>query len=236
MAMESGSLAFLDNGLPSDITIKVGVNGTEMCAHRLILSASSSYFEVMLHPNSPFKEAQDGVVFLKVESSKIFRALLEYIYTGFYQAPLKGTLAFLANLFAAADYCGVERLREVVRLAFYAKLDAEKVDDLVEVIEVMYTNIPEAYYDLKDMVVDVVAASFEKLLESEKFQKAISELGVFSVDVLVAQSNMMKALKADFGSRSFYCRKCVNHGLPVFNAERVECKACHRASLVSPPQ
>lgn len=58
-------------------------------------------------------------------------------------------------------------------------------------------------------------------LESLDFKKAIEKFGAFSSDLHHAQANIIASLKARFGGRFFYCCKCVNYCLPVFNLKYI---------------
>ena len=69
----------LDNGRHSDVIFVV--DGTDIPAHKNILSATSSVFERMFeHENT--KEAQEGKVMVEDVGVDTFKVLLKYLYSG----------------------------------------------------------------------------------------------------------------------------------------------------------
>ncbi|ELU08836.1 hypothetical protein CAPTEDRAFT_81395, partial [Capitella teleta] len=67
-----------DNGLMTDVTLKLPDDSTIPC-HKLILIAASQYFEHMFQ--SGFKESVEQEVELKFSDADTIRMLVEYIYS-----------------------------------------------------------------------------------------------------------------------------------------------------------
>ncbi|KAK8205191.1 BTB/POZ protein [Phyllosticta capitalensis] len=225
----------LETGHFVDVIIKVG--NKHFAAHRLILSWKSNFFRIMFTSSANFKESVDTTITLDNEDEDIFGAVLHFVYGAGYQTPkTANNLAFHASMFRAADYYQIEGLGDLARSRFYAEMeDWEVSEELIEVIEMMYSDIPEAYHDLKDMVVDIAARHFDTFLNFPKFKSAIDDIGAFSRDVNHAQSKMITDLKARFGGRTFYCRKCAKD-VPIFNPQPLDCRVCHRAPMVAPSE
>ncbi|ELU10302.1 hypothetical protein CAPTEDRAFT_89177 [Capitella teleta] len=67
-----------DNGLMTDVTLKLPDDSTILC-HKLILIAAIPYFEAMFQ--SGLKESQEQEVELKFSDADTIRMLVEYIYS-----------------------------------------------------------------------------------------------------------------------------------------------------------
>ncbi|KAK8230879.1 BTB/POZ protein [Phyllosticta capitalensis] len=224
----------LKTGDHADVVI---VTGTQTFrAHAVILVWKSTYFRKMLSPNNEFREYNEGVIILHEESPVVFGKVLDYIYSGEYpQRTQDGSLAHHALMYRAGDYFGLDQLKDLAKSKFFAELKSEDVQELVCVVETMYSTTSEAYYELKDMFVEVAADHLDVLLKSPDFKKAVEKFGAFSSDLHLAQANIIASLKARFGGRSFYCRKCVKD-VPILDKNPVKCRVCHRAPLISPPE
>ncbi|KAK8184866.1 BTB/POZ protein [Phyllosticta capitalensis] len=236
MASTNDFSQWLRSGVYSDI--KVICQGQVFPVHRVIVCQKSTLFKTMLNPATGFLEYNTSEVHLDDEDATVLKVVIQYMYDGMYPDELdKNRLVTHATLFRAANFFGMRELEQLAEKKFRECFQEWKVSgELAGVVELMYSTAPEAYLGLKDMVLDDAVSNFATLVEEDDFKQALDDHRNLSVDVLLVQSNIIKGMQADFGGRSFYCRKCVNHGLPVFDAERVECKACHRAPLVSPSQ
>ncbi|KAL9113939.1 MAG: hypothetical protein Q9227_002073 [Pyrenula ochraceoflavens] len=76
----AGQRELLSRGLYSDIVVKL--DEYQWNLHRSIITAQSKFFNRMC--DSPFKEAQDGVVILHDDEPSLFARLITYMYTGEY--------------------------------------------------------------------------------------------------------------------------------------------------------
>ena len=74
-----GMQNFQKNGAFCDISINV--EGKTFRAHKVVLAASSDYFEAMLNDKSDFKEGLESEVAL-CGKSEIFQILLDFAYSG----------------------------------------------------------------------------------------------------------------------------------------------------------
>ena len=109
------------NGEFTDVVVRYG----DQCqysvkAHRLVLCAASDFFHAMLGKKG-FMENEQGVVKLPmIEDEAVGRVLLDCIYGKDYNelAAIKDNLAFHLNVFFAADYCRLPRMKNVVLDAY----------------------------------------------------------------------------------------------------------------------
>jgi len=97
--------AFINNEHLSDISIVVG--GQTVFAHRIVLAARCAYFRAMF--GSGMREASSTTITLDDIDYAVFLALLEHLYTDSDHVPPDLAL----RLFAAADFLGVEHLKQV---------------------------------------------------------------------------------------------------------------------------
>jgi speckle-type POZ protein len=77
--------SLLDNPEHSDVKLIVGTEKIEICAHRAILAARSSYFAAMLRGNASgmcMAESLSGVVSLPDHNVDSLKMVLEFLYTG----------------------------------------------------------------------------------------------------------------------------------------------------------
>jgi len=111
--------AFLNNPHLSDIVIVVG--GARVHAHRVVLAARCAYFRGMFE--SGMREATQTEVTLEDISYEVFTALLEHLYTD--RVEISSEIAL--ELFAAADFLGVEQLKGICMTHIEAELAVETV-------------------------------------------------------------------------------------------------------------
>lgn len=69
----------LETGKHTDVTFVVGECGTEIGAHKCILSARSEYFEAMFREGGMAESQQNKIVFQKHDPTT-FRRMLEFLY------------------------------------------------------------------------------------------------------------------------------------------------------------
>jgi len=73
----------LESGMHSDVKFIVGEEKVEIPAHRVVLSARSSYFNAMLSENNSMCESRLGIIRTEQHEPAVFRRMLEFIYTNF---------------------------------------------------------------------------------------------------------------------------------------------------------
>lgn len=115
--------ALLGSGVGADVRIKVG--GKLFAAHKNVLAARSPVFMAELFGNNGGKDQKEttkaaaaatgnGVIRIDDMDLRVFRAMLQFIYTDTLPSIDKGDMAFMAqNLLVAAHRYGIERLKSI---------------------------------------------------------------------------------------------------------------------------
>jgi hypothetical protein len=146
---------FLNNPLLSDITIMVG--GTRVHAHRVVLAARCAYFRGMFE--SGMKESTQTEVSLEDMSYDVFRALLEHLYTD----RVDVTSEIALELFAAADFLGVEQLKSICVSKIESELSVDTVCHTLTVAD-KHSATP-----LKDVCVRYIVDHFKEIHSTAGF-------------------------------------------------------------------
>ncbi|KAF2912125.1 hypothetical protein DAI22_11g233400 [Oryza sativa Japonica Group] len=114
--------ALLGSGVGADVRIRVG--GKLFAAHKNVLAARSPVFMAELFGNNGGKDQKEakaaaaatgnGVIQIDDMDLRVFRAMLQFIYTDTLPSIDKGDMAFMAqNLLVAAHRYGIERLKSI---------------------------------------------------------------------------------------------------------------------------
>lgn len=98
---------YSDTNEPCNFTLIVE-DGVEFKVHKSVLSRASPFFEKLL--NGSMKEAEEGVVRLKLFTVPVMRAILEFIYTGNVQTV---STDHAQELIAMADYLLIPQLKSL---------------------------------------------------------------------------------------------------------------------------
>jgi hypothetical protein len=77
-----------NNKFASDITIKFEKSGNSLNCHKLVLAASSEYFQGLL------KDYKETTILIKDEDETIFTDFVKYIYTGLIFNNTKGCIEY----------------------------------------------------------------------------------------------------------------------------------------------
>ena len=149
--------AFLNNPLLSDITIMVG--GTRVHAHRVVLAARCAYFRGMFE--SGMKESTQTEVSLEDISYDVFHALLEHLYTD----RVDVTSEIALELFAAADFLGVEQLKSICVSKIESELSVDTVCHTLTVAD-KHSATP-----LKDVCVKYIVDHFKEVHSTAGFHE-----------------------------------------------------------------
>ena len=124
---ETRGLKFIKNSLSelmeneSLADIKVVFKDDQIAAHSAIVAASSPVFAAMFEAGK-FKEGQTKTVNIEDIDSRVFRKLLQFLYTGSSGSSSKDPLDALQALFLAADKYQVDALREICEECLILKL------------------------------------------------------------------------------------------------------------------
>lgn len=121
-------LKLLETSNGSDVTFLF--KERRIMAHKLILSTRSKYFEAMFA--SSLKESQYGEIQVPDVDPKVFKAMLEFLYSGL---PPKNLKEVALELLIVADKYGVDGLTEICESNACENLTAENVVDSLLVAE-----------------------------------------------------------------------------------------------------
>eukprot|EP00898_Chlorokybus_atmophyticus_P006348 jgi/Chlat1/6714/Chrsp50S06427 len=115
----SDLLTLLESGQNTDVVFDV--DSEEFRAHKLILCARSPVFQALL--NSPMREGAEGKVLVEDVKAPVFKALLQYIYSGSLEDSVLSTNTMAQHLLAAADRFALDRLRLMCEAKLCESLD-----------------------------------------------------------------------------------------------------------------
>jgi speckle-type POZ protein len=133
---EKRGLKFINNNLSklmeneSLADIKFVFKDVEVPAHSAIIAASSPVFAAMFE-GGRFKEGQTRTVNIEDIDSRVFRKLLQFLYTGSSGSSSKDTSDDLQALFLAADKYQVDALKEICEEILIQRLELKNVIPLL---------------------------------------------------------------------------------------------------------
>jgi BTB/POZ domain len=114
----------LENGLFADI--KFVFEDDHIAAHSTIIAASSPVFAAMFE-SGRFKEGQTRTVNIEDIDSRVFRKLLQFLYTGSSGSSRHEPSDVLQSLYLAADKYQVDALKEICEQCLICQLEIENV-------------------------------------------------------------------------------------------------------------
>lgn len=168
----------LDNASFSDVTFIV--EEKEICAHRCILYARSEYFRNMF--DSKMRETSEKEITIQNMSYDVFRAVLEYLYSGRVRV-VQGGLA--VDLLKAADMFQIDGLRN---------LCVDRVEQEVTVGNAAFVvQVADAYnaQHLKTYCITFIMQNFREVIKSESFQTLMrQDPGGLGHEILDAYSDI----------------------------------------------
>jgi len=157
--------SFLDDQKLSDVTFVV--EGKEVYAHKL-LCMRCSYFRAMFE--GQMREAQQKTIKIPGVSHRVFKALLEYLYTD----EVDISLEFAMELFVAADQFGVERLK---RLCEQTILSSINIDSAALILQAANMHVA---HGLRQTCLDFILRNFDAVSKTPAFE----EMGRSNVELV----------------------------------------------------
>ena len=149
----------VNNPTFSDIYFKFE-DGSEIYAHRALLSARSEYFRAMF---SSFAESHQKMISIIDVSSSIFLSVIEYLYTG--TTPITSENVF--PLLLAANMYNLSELSSVCQRTFESALSCSTAVSLFEFADNFYAPL------LKQVVIQFIAQNTAVILDSDHFSLAL---------------------------------------------------------------
>ncbi|VDL93600.1 unnamed protein product [Schistocephalus solidus] len=147
--------AFRKHGQLCDIVVKVG--GREFPAHRVVLAASSDYFDAMF--SSGMAESAQLEVELKSVSPDVMEALLDFMYTG----QVRVSMDNVQDLLPAASLVQMEGVKTVCSAFLFGEVDASNVLGIRRFAEL------HSCTELETFTKNYAAHNFESVIEHEEF-------------------------------------------------------------------
>ncbi|KAF5400004.1 BTB/POZ domain protein [Paragonimus heterotremus] len=155
MAAFSKMNIFRKHGQLCDVVIKVG--GREFLAHRVVLAATSDYFDAMF--SNGMAESAQLEVELKSISPDVMDALLDYVYTG----QVHVTMENVQDLLPAASLVQMEGVKTACSDFLLAEVDASNVLGIRRFAELHNCR------KLEKFARNYAAHNFELVVEFEEF-------------------------------------------------------------------
>nr|VZI35006.1 unnamed protein product [Spirometra erinaceieuropaei] len=146
---------FRKRGQLCDIVVKVG--SREFPAHRVVLAASSDYFDAMF--SSGMAESAQLEVELKSVSPDVMEALLDFMYTG----QVRVSMENVQDLLPAASLVQMEGVKTVCSSFLFGEVDASNVLGIRRFAELHSCTELEAFTK------NYAAHNFESVIEHEEF-------------------------------------------------------------------
>ncbi|CAH8450976.1 unnamed protein product [Schistosoma turkestanicum] len=147
--------AFRKEGQLCDVVIKA--EGKEFLAHRVVLAASSDYFDAMF--SSGMAESAQLEVELKSITPEIMDALLDYVYTG----QVRVSMANVQDLLPAASLVQMEGVKAACSNFLLTEVDSTNVLGIRRFAE-LHNCI-----ELEKFTRNFAACNFESVVDSEEF-------------------------------------------------------------------
>ena len=128
LQLQNDYIDMLESAAFADVTFLV--QGEEMVAHKSVLASRSCYFKRMFEAG--MQESASNRVEVTDVSPAIFRAVLRFLYGRVME---EDKFEALAELIAAADKYGIEKLKRICESAICANLGVENIIDALLVAD-----------------------------------------------------------------------------------------------------
>jgi len=154
--------AFVNSELLSDLRVISG--GRTFHSHRVVLAARSSYFRGMFE--SGMREVNQSEVTLDDISPEVFSFALDHMYTGREDVPSEHS----RELFAAADFLGVDHLK----LLCMEKIEADlAIDNVCATLSVAEAH---SVTELRSVCVHFIVHHFKEVHRTDGFKDLSRDL------------------------------------------------------------
>ncbi|QDS69843.1 hypothetical protein FKW77_000179 [Venturia effusa] len=173
--LKQGFGELLQNGAFSDFVLRDS-EGKVYNVHKAIVCTQSKFFQKACEPGK-FKEGEESKVNLTVGGSVAISSLLEFLYTLDYgydpnEVQSENKLLSHANVYIAADFYDVPKLKELATTRFQAALALGHVsstpEDLPKALESTYTDIPSSDRALRDAALSFIVDNISVCLRTSE--------------------------------------------------------------------
>uniref|UniRef100_A0A5K3F4Y7 BTB domain-containing protein n=1 Tax=Mesocestoides corti TaxID=53468 RepID=A0A5K3F4Y7_MESCO len=146
---------FRKRGQLCDVVVKVG--GREFPAHRVVLAASSDYFDAMF--SNGMAESAQLEIELKSVSADVMEALLDFVYTG----QVRVSMENVQELLPAASLVQMEGVKTVCSAFLFGQVEASNVLGIRRFAEL------HSCADLEVFAKNYAAHNFKTVVDYEEF-------------------------------------------------------------------
>ncbi|KAL1386012.1 hypothetical protein HDK64DRAFT_339862 [Phyllosticta capitalensis] len=189
---------FLESGDLSDITVTFP-DGSEHAAHRLVLSARSSYFKDMVEAELEGPRGLSLNLIWGINSESL-KALLKYIYSQKYpKIPGSSGLLKHATIFQLGEYYRIQGLRYMAYHKFVTSVTKEELlERLASIVSVVDWTFLKLDDRLRDYITRFCADEIDELLKGDGIGRLHhhNATSAFLLRVVKLQSEKIKTLKA----------------------------------------
>jgi len=146
-------------------------------AHKIILSARSEHFRIML--NSGMKESKSCEIQVPNVSLLVFMECLKFIYTGEVSITVDNTV----DLLAASNYFKLDRLKGLCEQMIKQDLDVENAAVILQLAQT------HAAWQLKRVALDLILREHEKVIQTPGYKELEKDL---LFEVITEASNQLR--------------------------------------------
>ncbi|KAK9826376.1 hypothetical protein WJX81_005251 [Elliptochloris bilobata] len=167
----------LEAGEAADVTFQV--EGEELPAHRIVLTARSPVFHALL--NSGMREGAEGVVKLEDVRAPVFRTLLQFVYTDALPQDLEGAaleVAMAQHLLVAADRFQLGRLRRICERRLCETVEVETAATTLALAEQNHAS------ELKRVCLDFVSRNLQAVMTTDGYQHMVQSCPQLQAELL----------------------------------------------------
>jgi len=165
----------LNSNAMSDVTFIV--ENQKVYAHKIILSARSEHFRIML--NSGMKESKSCEIQVPNVSFLVFMECLKFIYTGEVSITVDNTV----DLLAASNYFKLDRLKGLCEQMIKQDLDVENAAVILQLAQT------HAAWQLKRVALDLILREHEKVIQTPGYKELEKDL---LFEVITEASNQLR--------------------------------------------
>lgn len=154
---------FINNSLFSDVKLVVGINKTEIPAHKLFL-VRSSFFKTMFE--NEMKETNQSLVNLPDVKYEVFIYILQYLYTDKINTQDMNIFKWI-EVYELADLFGIERLQKICENYLIDNLDYDNSPMILKSFD------SKGHQKLREHCLNFIVKNFDSVSKTPSFETFI---------------------------------------------------------------